>query len=167
MVWTINARPLAEGEDGPAAYRSAMAREQLQRAAERSTHGHQPNTTGWLGRWRLGAHKHNDYLIDREAQKTESYSGIPTIFLQDQAMTESMGGVYTRQREHLGTTDLMIIRTRSRLIQAAKALRDAGTTPPGVDNPGVYRTRTGWTVLPNSADWLEGTKDLRKVPALR
>ena len=48
----------------------------------------------------------NDYLIDREAQKNwDSYTGIPGIRQQDMAVTETMGPIYNRRQEHLGTTD--------------------------------------------------------------
>ena len=67
-----------------------------------------------------------------------------------------MGAINDRTQEHLGTTDAMIIRTRRRLIDAARALREHGTVPPGVDQPELYRTRTGGVVLPRSADWLRG-----------
>jgi len=140
-----------------------MRQAQVDRAAARTGHGPLPPTSGWLGRWRLGADASNDYMIDRDAQKTDSYTGIPTIFLQDQAVTASMGRVYTRHQEHLGTTDWMIIRTRRRLIQAAQGFRDHGQLPLGVDHPEVYRTRTGWTVLPNGVDWLAGTADMRRA----
>ena len=59
------------------------------------------------------------------------------------AVTGSMGPIYNRSHEHLGTTDALIIRTRRRMINAAKALRDDGITPPGVDNPEIYRQRSG------------------------
>ena len=74
-----------------------------------------------------------------------------------------MGPIYDRTQERLGTSDTMIIRTRKRLIDAAKALRDAGQNPPGVDNPGVYAVRSGGVVLPRGADWVEATKELRKA----
>jgi hypothetical protein len=122
-----------------------------------------PNTTDWYGRFRCVAEARNDYLIDRKAQKSTSYTGIGSIFLQDQAVTESMGPVYDRSTEHLGTSDLMIIRTRKRLIDAATALRDTGKVPPGVDDPGVYAVRSGGVVLPSGADWVEGTKALRQA----
>ena len=48
-----------------------------------------------------------------------------------------MGHIVDRTNEHLGTSDAMIIRTRRRLINAAIALRDHGTVPPGVDDPQV------------------------------
>jgi phenylpropionate dioxygenase-like ring-hydroxylating dioxygenase large terminal subunit len=121
------------------------------------------NTTDWYGRFRCVANAGNDYLIDRKAQKTTSYTGIGSIFLQDQAVTESMGAIYDRTEEHLGTSDMMVIRTRKRLIDAARALRDAGTIPPGVDDPGVYAVRSGGAVLPRDADWIEATKELRQA----
>ncbi len=123
---------------------------------------YEPFTTGWLGRWRLTQNASNDYQIDREAQRSGvNYTGINGIFQQDQAVTESMGPIYQRDHEHLGTTDSMIIRTRRRAISVAKALRDAGTTPPGVDNPEVYRTRSGSVILPRSANWLDSTEAAR------
>ena len=61
------------------------------------------------------------------------------IHLQDQAITESMGGMVDHEREHLAPSDQMITRTRRRLLMAARALRDHGTLPPGVENAEVYR----------------------------
>ena len=120
-----------------------------------------PNTTDWYGRFRCAADGTNDYLIDRKAQKTVSFTGIGSIHLQDQAVTESMGPVYDRTREHLGTSDAMVIRTRKRLLDAARALRDRGQIPPGVDDPRVYAVRSGGVVLPRNADWIEATQKLR------
>jgi phthalate 4,5-dioxygenase oxygenase subunit len=121
-----------------------------------------PETSEWIGKFRLTQHGGNDYLIDREAQASgQNYTGIPGIFQQDASVTESMGAINDRTQEHLGTTDAMIIRTRRRMIAAAKALRDENTVPPGVENPEVYRTRTGSVVLPRSADWLEATEHAR------
>src|SRR3989304_5512233 len=50
---------------------------------------------------------------------------------QDQAMTESMGPIYDRTKEHLGTTDQAIIYMRRLLINAAKELAGGGE-PAGV-----------------------------------
>jgi phthalate 4,5-dioxygenase len=122
-----------------------------------------PHTTDWYGRFRCVANQRNDYLIDRAAQRTTSYTGIDSIFIQDQAVTETMGPIYDRTNEHLGTSDQMIIRTRTRLIDAARALRDTGKVPPGVDDPGVYAVRSGGVLLPRGADWIEATRELRKA----
>jgi phenylpropionate dioxygenase-like ring-hydroxylating dioxygenase large terminal subunit len=122
-----------------------------------------PNTTDWYGRFNIEQNWDNDYLIDREAQRNwQSYSGIPGVRQQDMAVTESMGTIYTRFREHLGTTDTMIIRTRRRLLNAAKAYRETGQASPGVDHPEVYRQRSGDLVLSRSLDWWDGTKEIRE-----
>jgi len=123
-----------------------------------------PNTTDWHGRFRLVPNKGNDYCIDRVKQRSgEEYTGITGIHTQDQAITESMGRIFDRSSEHLGASDVMVIRVRRRLLAAAKALADKGETPPGVDHPEVYRVRSGQAFLPADADWVEATKDLRKA----
>ncbi|HEX5368265.1 MAG TPA: Rieske 2Fe-2S domain-containing protein [Dehalococcoidia bacterium] len=122
-----------------------------------------PNTTDWLGRFRLRQNADNDYEIDREKQRRGgNFTGLDNVPLEDQAITESMGPIYRRTGEHLGTSDVMIIRTRRRLINAAKAMRDLGTPPPAVDGPGLYRIRSGGIILPRSADWIETTQPLRE-----
>lgn len=122
----------------------------------RATLDHLPNTTDWYGRWRLQANEANDYMIDREVQKTESFSGIDGLFLQDQAITESMGPIVDHGWETLVPSDQMIVQTRKRLLDAALALRDDGTIPPGVDNPNTYRAaRSGDLIADETEDWLE------------
>jgi phthalate 4,5-dioxygenase len=123
-----------------------------------------PNTSDWYGRFRLAANADNDYRIDRGKQRRrEDYTGIPGIHTQDQAITESMGTTYDRSKERLGTGDVMVIRVRRRLMEAARALAERGVTPPGVDNAEVYRVRSGGAYLPRGADWLESTRELRKA----
>ena len=123
-----------------------------------------PTTTDWLGRFQFTQNLANDFLVDRELQKSgESYSGIRGIRQQDMAVTGSMGPIYDRSHEHLGTTDALIIRTRRRVIAAAKALRDEGIIPPGVDDPNIYAQRSGGVILPRNVDWWEGTQDLRRA----
>ena len=119
-----------------------------------------PNTSDWFGRWRLAANAENDYLIDREAQKSGSnYSGIDGIHLQDQALTESMGGVVDHSFEHLAASDLMINRTRRRILQAALAA-DNGIAPPGVDQPELFQgARGGDFVSANTIGWLQAYGD--------
>ncbi len=132
------------------------------RRGARSADLYRPNTTEWYGRFNMLQDASNDYLIDREAQRTwKSYTGIDGIRQQDMAVTESMGPTMDRSKEHLGTTDALIIRTRRKLIAAARALRERGVTPPGVDSPEVYRQRSGGVILPRGVDWWSGTEELR------
>ncbi|MBO0763059.1 MAG: Rieske 2Fe-2S domain-containing protein [Hyphomicrobiaceae bacterium] len=116
-----------------------------------------PNTTGWLGRWRMASNADNDWGMDRAAQQSgKIYSGIDGIHLQDQAITESMGPIVDHELEHLGPSDQMITRTRRRLLMAARALRDNGVLPPGVENASVYRgARSGYFVSDDKSSWRE------------
>ncbi|HTV45717.1 MAG TPA: Rieske 2Fe-2S domain-containing protein [Stellaceae bacterium] len=114
-----------------------------------------PNTSDWYGRWRLAGNERNDWLVDRAAQQTGGiFSGIMGIQAQDQAVTESMGPITDHDFENLGPSDIMIARTRRRLLRAARALRKDGAMPPGVDNPDLFTNvrsgdfladaKTGW-----------------------
>ena len=73
--------------------------------------------------------KENDYLIDREVQRTTTFTGIEDFVSQDLMVTESMGPIYDRTREHLGTIDRAIIALRETLINAAKRLDEGGEAP--------------------------------------
>jgi phthalate 4,5-dioxygenase len=74
--------------------------------------------------------------------------------LQDQAVTESMGAILDHTLEHLAPSDQMITRTRRRLLMAARALRDNGSLPPGVENVEVFRgARGGYFVSNDSSGW--------------
>jgi phthalate 4,5-dioxygenase oxygenase subunit len=116
-----------------------------------------PNTTDWLGRWRLAANAANDWTMDRDAQRSGAiWTGIQNIHTQDQAVTESMGPITDHAHETLGPSDLMIARTRRRLLMAARALAEHGTVPPGIDDPEVYRgARSGFFVSEETLPWQE------------
>jgi len=115
-----------------------------------------PNTTDWLGRWRLAENPGNDWGMDRAAQQNkQSYSGIDGIHLQDQAICESMGPIVDHTWEHLAPSDQMITRTRRRLLMAARALREKGTPPPGVEDAQVFHgARSGYFVS-DEGPWQE------------
>ena len=129
-----------------------------------------PNSTDWYGRFRPEAQANNDFLLDREVQRQSplnsggsGFSGIPTVRHQDRAITSSMGTIYDRTHEHLGQTDLGLIRTRKRLIEAVVAFAETGVSPPGVRNPEAYRVRGGEAFLPANADWVEATEEVRQA----
>jgi phthalate 4,5-dioxygenase oxygenase subunit len=114
-----------------------------------------PNTADWYGRWRPAANQDNDYLIDREAQRTISYTGIGGVFTQDSAVTESMGPVSDRTLEMLAPSDMMIVQVRRRLLEAARALREDGTAPPALTEPArARRVRSGDLFAPEGKPWL-------------
>jgi phthalate 4,5-dioxygenase oxygenase subunit len=118
------------------------------------------NSTDWHGRYRRVDNATNDYNIDREVQRDQSYSGIDGVQLQDQALQESMGTIVDRTFEHLAPSDIMISHVRRRLIQAAKAYIKDGTLPACQGRPAVYSGgRAGHFEAPADKDWLDAYRD--------
>ena len=94
----------------------------------------------------------NDYLIDRQLQKTESMTGIAGINTQDYALQEGMGAIVDRTKEHVGTTDRAIILLRKVLLDAI-ATNEKGGNPPAVD-PSSYRgVRAVDRTIPKGTEW--------------
>ena len=79
----------------------------------------------------LKANMENDYFIDREKQKTKTFTGIGGINTQDLAVQEGMGAIVDRTQEHLGTSDRAIVGMRRMLLEATRAV-ERGEAPPGV-----------------------------------
>ena len=89
----------------------------------------------------------NDYLIDRQMQRTQNYTGIPFGRHQDFAMTDSMGSISDRTQEHLGTSDTAIIAARRILLRAARELQE-GIEPYAAAHPEVFHVRALDAVSP-------------------
>jgi hypothetical protein len=101
--------------------------------------------------FRSKANRQNNYLLDRDVQRTESYSGIDGINVQDRALQESMGRVVDRSKEHLGPADKAIIQARKLLRQAVKTV-EAGGTPDGTGTS-YYPLRAHESVVSSALDW--------------
>lgn len=116
------------------------------------------------GTWLGLANKTNHYLIDRDAQRTETFSGIPSSMgrAQDAAMTDSMGAIVDRTEEHLGTTDAAIIRMRRRLIQGARDLQE-GIEPYAASHPEVFKVRSGGALLPRNIHFTDDADVLADI----
>jgi phenylpropionate dioxygenase-like ring-hydroxylating dioxygenase large terminal subunit len=97
----------------------------------------------------------NDYLIDREAQRARSFTGIAGIRAQDAMVTESAGAIVDRTREHLGTSDKAVIGFRKRLLAAARVLGH-GVEPQTPYDPDCYRVRAHACLVPrDERDFVE------------
>ncbi len=87
----------------------------------------------------------NDYLIDREDQRRNSYTGIVGVSEQDAAIQNSQGPIVDRSREHLGETDVGIIEFRKLMLGSARAL-EAGEEPPSAGAADGYAVQCGGAV---------------------
>jgi phthalate 4,5-dioxygenase oxygenase subunit len=101
--------------------------------------------------FRSHANRQNNYLIDREVQRRESYTGIDGINVQDRAIQEGMGPIVDRSKEYLGPADKAIIQTR-RLLRQAVAAAERGEAPAGT-TASYYSLRAAEAVLPRDSDW--------------
>jgi len=116
-----------------------------------------------LAAWRNGENSHrkvipgttmpverldNDYLIDRQEQKTVSFTGIKGIRAQDAMVTETAGPIVDRTREHLGTSDIAVVAMRRTLMDAANQCVTTGEPHPAASRPWLYAVRAVQTVLP-------------------
>ena len=77
--------------------------------------------------------RHDRWNFNAEEQRTRTFLGMgeEDINLHDQWAVESMGAIQDRTREHLGTSDKVIMANR-RLLLKAIATVQAGGTPPMV-----------------------------------
>jgi phthalate 4,5-dioxygenase len=93
----------------------------------------------------------NGWMIDRQMQKTETFTGIDGINQQDRAVQESMGPIVDRTRENLGPGDRAVVATRKLLFEAIDAVA-RGDDPRGV-GPGYYEAVAAEATIPKSEDW--------------
>jgi phenylpropionate dioxygenase-like ring-hydroxylating dioxygenase large terminal subunit len=117
-----------------------------------------PNSTDWLGRYRMVEAEENDYFIDREVQREQSFTGIEGIHVQDQAVTETMDRL-DRSLETLAPSDIAVVRARRLMLRTLDAFA-TGTRPPGADGTEIYEgVRGGYFTSARSEDWLRLHQD--------
>jgi phthalate 4,5-dioxygenase oxygenase subunit len=104
------------------------------------------------GTFKLIAGKSNDYFIDRQVQKTQTFTGIAGVNTQDYALQEGMGAIVDRSLENLGTSDKAIVAMRRMMLRSIDAVAK-GEDPPGVDPRSHGSVRPYDDYLPAGADW--------------
>jgi phthalate 4,5-dioxygenase len=99
--------------------------------------------------------RENAWLQDRAAMESEkSFSGIKGVQQEDSVVQESMGAIFDRTQEHLGTSDVAVIRMRRLMLDAARRLADAGEAPFAVDRRTDYSDiQTIEKIIPLSENW--------------
>jgi phthalate 4,5-dioxygenase len=104
----------------------------------------------------------NDFLIDREVQRTTTFTGISGGARdQDRAMTETMEPVLDRTDEHLGTTDLAIVAVRRRLVEMARDLQ-RGIAPAVAQDGEIVHGASGFNVLSRHAEFADVVAEVRE-----
>ena len=103
--------------------------------------------------------KGNDYLIDRETQRTVSFTGIKSVPAQDFAVQDDQDGPrMDRRLEHLVSSDQAIIQVRRRLLRALRELRE-GQEPPEAHDGARYSVRSLDMELPKDVSIEDGGRE--------
>ena len=119
--------------------------------------GNGPQFIDYENGFRSHLNKRNNWGIDREVQRHETFTGIEGVNQQDRAVQEAMGPIVDRSKELLSQTDKAVVAARRLLLTAVKTVEDGGS-PPGADTS-YYDIRAIERVLPPDTQWLEALKD--------
>lgn len=109
------------------------------------------------GSYWLKASPENDYYIDRELQRTKTFTGILGVNTQDFALQTGMGRIVDRSLEHVGSTDAAIVAARQLLLEAAAAA-DKEEPLRGTDPEAGRLVRGADGIIPASESWREAMK---------
>ena len=97
----------------------------------------------------------NRYLIDREVQKNETYTGIAGTNTQDRAVQESMGAIADRTLSASAPPTAPSSRRAARCSRPSRP-QDGGD-PPGVRRR-YYKLRAVEQVIGEGENWLEAMR---------
>jgi nitrite reductase/ring-hydroxylating ferredoxin subunit len=104
----------------------------------------------------------NDFLIDREVQRTKTFTGVEGVNTQDYAIQTGMGRIVDRSKEALGSTDLAISTARRLLLEAMDEVAE-GRPARGAEPAAHRAVRAGDLLMNAGGDWREMSKDVRQA----
>jgi hypothetical protein len=114
--------------------------------------------------YRLVRNEANRFMQDREAMKTQTFSGMGSGFqAQDAFVTGSQGDVQDRGEEHLVSSDKAIVAARKRLEQAIRDVQEGREPPHVIHKPEENRFPNLLVIsdlITGTADWKTYTKNL-------
>ena len=89
--------------------------------------------------------RHNQWGFNPDEQRTRTYLGMgeQDINLHDQWAVESMGAIQDRTKEHLGSSDKVIIANRRTLLKAIETVREGGRPPMALASDAEAAALTG------------------------
>ena len=96
----------------------------------------------------------NAYQFNHALQDTYN-SGLPGLWVQDAAAQSGVAPIYDRSKEHLGTSDTGIARTRRLLLDSVGRFVKDGQRPASADKPQSLMWRAVSLTLPTGANWSE------------
>jgi phthalate 4,5-dioxygenase oxygenase subunit len=95
----------------------------------------------------------NDFMQDRQAMKTGSFTGITGFPNQDIAMWVTMGAIADRTADRLGASDLAVVEFRRQMVEAVRDFA-AGKPAIGTGESAIPATVCSFqAIVPKSVDW--------------
>ena len=118
------------------------------------------------------AGRHNNWGFNHDEQQTTTYLGMgeDDINVHDQWAVESMGAIQDRTREHLGTSDKVIMANRRLLLKAIETVSKGGTAP-GIADAALAGEMQGPDTVDGIApagqwsDWWQNTARAKRAGA--
>lgn len=110
--------------------------------------------------FRMMRNRGNDWLQDRAAMEDgKSASGLRGVQVEDAVIQESMGKIFDRSTEHLGTTDTAVVRMRRLMLQAVRGFIKDGKPPLGLNEKIPYkRLRAEEAIISQDTAWQDVCK---------
>ena len=105
----------------------------------------------------------NAYQFDYALQQDTFNFGMPGLWIQDAACQSGVAPIYDRSKEHLGTTDAGIVRTRRMLLDALRQHSTQGVLPPSALNPDTMLLRAISITLPAGGDWKSAGQEFMRA----
>ena len=100
----------------------------------------------------------NAYQFSYQSQVEKYNSGLPGLWVQDAACQSGVAAIYDRSKEHLGTSDTGIARTRRLLLDAVRKLNTDNLRPVSASEPDRFMFRAISITIPAGADWAAAGK---------
>ncbi|MDB5662419.1 MAG: (2Fe-2S)-binding protein [Sphingomonas bacterium] len=101
------------------------------------------------------------YNQDRDLMKSKNMSGIVGVALEDHAVSETMGHIADRTKEHLGRSDMAVVAFRRMMLKAVRQLQETGDLPQAHQGEFDWNTITAETFFfPPEENW----QDIQPLP---
>ncbi|MGE0333248.1 MAG: Rieske 2Fe-2S domain-containing protein [Ramlibacter sp.] len=116
-----------------------------------------PYHTYWSKYNRENAYGYDEGLAQRYN------AGMPGLWLQDAACQSGVSPIYDRSKEHLGTSDSGVARTRRVLLEAVKKLASEQARPLSTNAPDKFQVRAISITIPAGGDWMALGKEFMQA----
>jgi phthalate 4,5-dioxygenase len=124
-----------------------------------SRHGNDPDAVGPYARYQTRFSRENGFRLDYASQVTTYFSGVPGLWIQDDACQSGIDPLLDRSGEHLSSSDAGVALARRVLLDAVAALRDHGTVPRVAQDPSSSMVRAVSLLLKAEEPWAEAGRE--------